>query len=101
MENVQSRQRDVKYQYFAAMIINILTFSFSSGDAWFGPAQPVLTEKNTSPLESGALTVENVSWIGSILCIGAIVGNLLSGFLLPRIGSKTTVLLLGIPQLVN
>lgn len=41
---------------------------------WFSPALPLLTNETETPLETGALTIEDISWIGSIVSIGALLG---------------------------
>lgn len=58
-----------------------------------------LLQSDESPV--GALTTEEISWIGSILSLGAIAGNVLVGYLTIVIGAKNVLMLLGIPQLVN
>lgn len=73
---------------------------FGCGVGWFSPALPLLLSPDT-PLSSGPLTVEQLSWSGSILSIGGVMGSLLCGFLMSRIGTKRTLMLLAIPQLVN
>lgn len=75
-------------------------FGFGTGIGWLNPALQLL-QSHESPLASGALTTEEVSWIGSILSLGALAGNVLVGYLIIVIGAKNVVMLLGIPQLVN
>lgn len=91
MKPSDNNLRTVKYQYFATFagdfdtfsilvfidvifkywlfilfkIANIVTFNFGIGLGWFSPALPML-QSDESPLETGALTISDVSWIGSI-----------------------------------
>lgn len=82
------------------ILANVVTISYGSGLGWLSPSLKLL-KSNDSPLESGALTVDEISWIGSIFSIGAIVGNIAGGYLTTKIGSKSSVMLLGVPQLVR
>lgn len=78
---------------------NLVLIGFGSGIGWVNPALPLL-QSNKSPLESGALSVEEVSWIGSITSLGALAGNFLVGYTVIVIGSRNTIMMLGLPQLV-
>lgn len=88
-------------QIFSFNVANLITFSFGSGDGWFSPALPMLENNGTTPMQSGAITRDEKAWAGAILSIAAILGNLITGFLSTKIGSKTTIMLLGVPQLVR
>jgi MFS family permease len=46
---------------------------------------------------SEAFTSEQGSWIGSLFPIGALIASQLTGFLLPRIGRKWTLIVLSVP----
>lgn len=63
---------------------------------------PTMRELQTveSPL-TFAVAVEEISWIGSLLGIGSIVGNLIAGFLQDRIGRKPVMYGLAVPYLVR
>lgn len=67
---------------------------------WFAMALPLLQSDET-PIESGPLTIDELSWAGSIVAIGALIGNILFGFIVKIIGSKNSTLFHGIPQLVS
>lgn len=60
------------------------------------PALPLLTSEQT-PLLSGPLTNEQVSWIGSITFIGVLVGALSFGYITASLGSKRAVLSVAVP----
>lgn len=85
------------YSLFEA---NIISFSYGTSVGWTSPFLPVLLSDD-SPLPSGSITSEEASWIGSLLCLGAIVGTISVGFLADLIGRKKTALLLAIPQTVS
>lgn len=63
------------------------------------PALPVLSSEN-SPILSGPLSSEEISWISSINCFGGLTGSLLCGYVIPLIGSKRTLLLTSIPSAI-
>lgn len=63
------------------------------------PALAKLTS-NSTHLESGTLTSEQVSWIGSINCVGALVGSLSFGYIITSLGCKRSILLTAIPSIV-
>lgn len=60
-----------------------------------------LLESDKSPLATGAMNVDEVSWIGSALAMGCIVGNISYGYMTTLIGSRNSILSLGIPQMVR
>lgn len=64
---------------------------------WISPAIPILISSDT-PLLSGPLTNDQVSWIGSINSIGALCGALSFGYFTSFIGCKRATLFLSIPM---
>lgn len=64
---------------------------------WFSPALPKLLSSDT-PLLTGPLNSEQVSWIGSITSIGAICGSLTFGSLTTYFGCKRTMICLALPS---
>lgn len=77
----------------------MMVIGYGCGLGWFSPALPLLLSSDT-PLVSGPLTKEQLSWSGSIVSIGSLAGNLLFGYFSVRIGTKRSLLVLFIPQLV-
>lgn len=57
---------------------------------------PILAS-NATPLSTGPLTIDEVSWVGSVNCIGAIIGALAFGYLTTLLGSKRCVFVLAAP----
>lgn len=49
-------------------------------------------------LETGPASYEEISWIGSVICIGGFLGTILFGRMSTWFGMKTTLLLLMIPH---
>ncbi|KAH8263319.1 hypothetical protein KR044_007334, partial [Drosophila immigrans] len=86
-----------RYQFLATFLVNISTFAHGVGIGWMSPVLSDL-QSSESPL-SFKVVVEEISWIGSLLGIGSIIGNLLAGFLQDRIGRKPILYFLAIPYL--
>lgn len=55
---------------------------------------------NDTPLVTGPISIEQVSWVGSINCLGALIGSLTFGYLFTSLGSKRALLFLAIPDIV-
>lgn len=66
---------------------------------WVSPFLPLL-QSDQSPLETGAITLTQASWVGAFVCVGGVLGNFSFGMLVNLIGSKRTIILLALPQLV-
>lgn len=60
------------------------------------PALPKWASENT-PLLSGPLTSEQISWVGSINCLAGLLGSLFFGYFITRMGSKRSALFLAVP----
>lgn len=67
---------------------------------WLSMALPLLKSDN-SPLSTGALSVNDVSWIGSSVSLGALTGNFIFGFIVTKIGARHAIFIIGFPQLVS
>lgn len=65
---------------------------------WATPALILLRSAET-PLESGPLTTEEESWIGSMTSLGGIFGTFISGYAAGLIGCKHTLAFLAIPAI--
>ncbi|XP_055307285.1 facilitated trehalose transporter Tret1-like, partial [Sitodiplosis mosellana] len=63
---------------------------------WFSSALPALLSNGT-PLASGPLSYEELSWIGSMSSLGAIFGTFITGLLSMLYGSKRTIVFLAFP----
>lgn len=69
-------------------------------NGWASPNLPIL-KSNDSPLPSGKITIEQASWIASLICIGGIIGNTLIGIASAKYGRKITMISLTIPSVVS
>lgn len=82
-------------------IANLIAICQGVMIGWLSPALPTLQSAN-SPLTSGPpLTNEDVSWIGSINLLGALVGSLNFNYLTDCIGSKWATWSLAIPYIIS
>lgn len=79
--------------------VNLLMFAHGTTNGWMSPALSILSSKDT-PLESGPLTNEVMSWIGSVNTVGGVIGTISLGFLVSLMGSKRAILLLAIPEVL-
>lgn len=78
--------------------MNIIAFSHGCVVGWVSPFTPYLKSPNTH-LESGPATSEDISWIGSLLCVGGFIGTIAFGTITEKLGKKTSLFLLVIPLL--
>lgn len=79
--------------------VNTIALCHGSAVGWLSPALVTLTS-DASPLVSGPITVEQMSWIGANLCFGGVTGTFLLGYLTQRYGCRIGLLLMGIPNIV-
>ncbi|XP_058986816.1 facilitated trehalose transporter Tret1 [Musca domestica] len=86
-----------RHQVLATLTVCILTFSHGIGLGWLSPTLSKL-QSDTSPLEF-PVTVEDASWIGSLLGLGSVCGNLAIGFLQNIIGRKACIYILAPPHI--
>ncbi|KAH8368899.1 hypothetical protein KR200_001001, partial [Drosophila serrata] len=78
--------------------VNIAPFAHGLAIGWMSPVmRDLITDQ--SPLDFPVL-VEDVSWIGSLIGIGAMMGNTLAGTLMNRIGRKPVMIGLALPTLI-
>lgn len=61
----------------------------------------LLQSDELTPLSSGALTKDEMSWIASILCIGGFLGTIIFGLLADILGRKYVLCFQGIPSIVR
>lgn len=83
--------------------VNLMSVLAGVGYAWSSPCIPKLTGKvdpDSNPLPQSA-SVEQISWITSLHCLGAICGPLLTGIVAAKFGKKKTLLLFSIPQMIS
>uniref|UniRef100_A0A8D8IHU6 Facilitated trehalose transporter Tret1 n=2 Tax=Culex pipiens TaxID=7175 RepID=A0A8D8IHU6_CULPI len=82
--------KGVLHQVLATCTINIVNYAHGAALGWVSPFLPLLQSED-SPLETGPVTVEQGSWIGSILCLGGLFGAIVYGYLTEKIGVKKSI----------
>lgn len=92
-------ERSLKIE-FLEFLANLPVLGYGCGIGWVSLALPLLKSDET-PLTTGKLSIVELSWIGSILSMGSLTGNLIFGVLVNFCGTKTCILLSGILQAVD
>ncbi|XP_069687042.1 facilitated trehalose transporter Tret1-2 homolog [Periplaneta americana] len=87
-------------QYIAAVIVNLAAFSNGSVIGWTSPMLPVL-QSNDTPLEEGPISNEAGSWLGSLMCLGALLATPLYLYISHRYSRKFTGYLIAVPFIVS
>ncbi|XP_055636852.1 facilitated trehalose transporter Tret1-like isoform X3 [Toxorhynchites rutilus septentrionalis] len=90
--------KSVSYQVLSTCIINIINLSHGAALGWVSPFLPLL-QSDDSPLETGPISVEQGSWIGSILCLGGLAGAVIYGYLAATLGVKKSIICIIIPNM--
>ncbi|XP_058819309.1 facilitated trehalose transporter Tret1-like [Topomyia yanbarensis] len=85
-------------QVLSSCIVNIINFAHGAALGWVSPFLPLL-QSEESPLDTGPVTVEQGSWIGSILCLGGLAGAIIYGYLSEKLGVKKCISYLIIPNM--
>lgn len=80
--------------------MNLISISYGTFAGWPSAAFLVLSSKDT-PLDSGPLSEEQLSWIGSLLGIGGLVGSILFAWLSNLVGRKLALSLVAFPAIVS
>ncbi|EDV32928.2 uncharacterized protein Dana_GF22441 [Drosophila ananassae] len=88
-------KRETRYQFLGTIIVNIITFAHGIGLGWLSPTLTKIQTPN-SPLDF-KVNIDEISWLGSMLGLGSLCGNLAIGFLLERAGRKFFLYLLAAP----
>lgn len=68
---------------------------------WTSPAIYLLTSSE-SPLPSSVrISMEQASWIASLMAIGGFIGNIFFGYVASKFGRKGPLIFLSIPMIVS
>ncbi|XP_037034110.1 facilitated trehalose transporter Tret1-like [Bradysia coprophila] len=87
-------------QFLLVLSASLLIASFGTSCGWPSFSFLVLESEDT-PLKSGPLTTEELSWIVSIFCFGGVAGNFSFGWLVGKLGRKQILYILSIPQILS
>lgn len=61
----------------------------------------ILLTSDETPLESGKITMDEASWIASLLCVGGLPGNVFCGIVTNKYGRKKPLIFIAIPTIVS
>ncbi|KAI8045069.1 facilitated trehalose transporter Tret1 [Drosophila gunungcola] len=87
-----------RWQLIATMTVHIMTLTHGIGVGWMSPTLRLLGS-DKSPL-GDPLTITQASWIGSLIGLGSLTGNIIFGLLLDRLGRKLCMYFLAIPNMI-
>ncbi|KAL7741774.1 hypothetical protein ACLKA6_000382 [Drosophila palustris] len=93
--------KGTRNQYFAALSANLLSISYGASFGWVSSSYLQLQSPETSHLDSGPLTKDDLGWVTSILSLGILFGTLFFGWLADRIGRKRCFLFVAVPVVLN
>lgn len=82
-----------------SFLANIISFSHGIVAGWLSPVLELLKSKET-PLSTGPLTVSQVSWIGSVICLSSIFGVVAYTMLSDKLGRKFALNFFGITHII-
>ncbi|XP_053673559.1 facilitated trehalose transporter Tret1-like [Anopheles nili] len=90
----------VRNQFAGSFVVNIISLSHGFALGWVSPSLEYL-QSNGTHLTSGPITVEQTSWLGSSISLGAVFGVVLYGFIADRFGKRTALQLTLVPHVVR
>lgn len=77
-----------------------MTFCFGVTVGWSSSSVVKLMSDDT-PLSSGPLTLDQGSWISSVMCLGGAFSTVFYGWMSEKVGRKLSLLCLAFPTLVS
>lgn len=79
----------------------LVVMGYGAVCGWPSPAFPILQSAERTPLKSGVLNNNEVSWVGSIMCPGGLLGTLICGWMCEKFGRKISICSAALPQIVR
>ncbi|RZC32924.1 Sugar tr and/or MFS 1 domain containing protein, partial [Asbolus verrucosus] len=80
---------------------DILSFIVGTASTWSSPVIPKLQNDNVSEIPLGRQITENeASWIGSLSAMGSIFSPLIFGFVIQKVGRRTSGILAAVPFVI-
>lgn len=80
--------------------MDLLLVTYGAACGWPSPNLILLTSDDT-PLPSGKISMDEASWIASLLCVGGFIGNFSFGFITNVFGRKLPLISISIPGVVS
>ncbi|XP_070143279.1 facilitated trehalose transporter Tret1 isoform X3 [Drosophila kikkawai] len=87
-----------RWQIIATMTVHIMTLTHGIAVGWLSPSLRLLGSDH-SPL-GDPLTITEASWVGSLIGLGSMTGNIVFGLLIDRLGRKLCMYFLAIPNMM-
>lgn len=81
-------------------LVNVFILSYGTIIGWPSAALLIL-QSDASPLESGPISVEETSWIGAIMCVGGLLGNIVFGWISDKLGRKKALIIAAFPLIFS
>lgn len=81
-------------------IVNLLMIGYGLKAGW-ATSNVLLLTSNETPLPSGKITMEEASWITSLMPCGSMFGNVFFGFITKKFGRKKPLMSISIPMMVS
>lgn len=78
---------------------NLVVLGYGTMLGHLSPALPLLMSEE-SPLETGPLTTNQLSWVGSINSFSAMIGSFIFSYFITKFGPKRTMISLAVPSVV-
>ncbi|XP_055598372.1 facilitated trehalose transporter Tret1-like [Uranotaenia lowii] len=91
---------EYRKQFLSLFAVHLLTVSYGMTVGWTAPILPMLRDPLETPLDGGAITVEEASWIGSSFGIGGTMGTFLFALITHYFGKKIGLLSVAVPHLI-
>lgn len=88
------------YKFLYGCKANVGSLSIGCGIGWLSPALGIL-QSDESPLDVGAINVDEASWLGGIFNIGGLVGVILLSWCRSRFGGKMAICFSAVPIIVR
>ncbi|KAL3274699.1 hypothetical protein HHI36_016076 [Cryptolaemus montrouzieri] len=87
---------------FSVITVNLLAFATGNAYSWSSTVLPILQSNNTEKNPLGRpITSSEISWIASLMYLGASAGPISAGYCSNKIGRKKTLILFSIPMLIS
>lgn len=89
----------VRFYLFPSLSVIICSSHFSSFFRWLSPALPILLSDETPLTKTGPISNDELSWIGAMNSVGAIVGTFVTGIMSAYMGSKRAMTFVAYPAI--
>ncbi|XP_055590221.1 facilitated trehalose transporter Tret1-like [Uranotaenia lowii] len=93
--------KSIIIQIAATSMINVINLSDGAGHGWVSPFLPLLQSPDTPLIDTGPVSIDQASWIGSVLCLGGLFGSLPYCWLVQQFGIKWALVCLAIPNITS